>query len=139
MPGYSLKYKFIESSPHTIQYIMPGTTIVNEMSPVVLVCPVVFLVHHHRVQAIARLLHGHLCVHALDPRLTITQVGLKACDPLLNLPALSHQAGRHHLKLQPRHQPRYRHSQSQSHHLHLQIYLAGHFKVFQTIFFCFFF
>ena len=41
---------------------------------------------------------------------TITQVGLKAPAPLLDLPALSHQAGRHHLKLQLRHQPWYRHS-----------------------------
>ena len=45
------------------------------------------------------LLHGHLFVCALDPRHTITQVGLKAPNPLLVLPALSHQAGRHHLKL----------------------------------------
>ena len=60
------------------------------MSPVVMVCPAVSLVHHHSVQAVAQLLHGHHFVHALHPRLTITQIGLKACDPLLDLPALSH-------------------------------------------------
>ena len=54
------------------------------MSPVVLVCPVVSLVHHHGVQAVALLLHGHLLVHALDPQLTITQIGLKAPNPLLD-------------------------------------------------------
>ena len=54
------------------------------MSPVVLVCPVVSLVHHHGVQAVALLLHGHLLEHALDPRLTIMQVGLKAPNPLLD-------------------------------------------------------
>ena len=68
------------------------------------------LVHHLSVQAVALLLHEHLFVHALDPRLTISQVGLKAPNPLLNLPTLSHQAGRHHLKLQLRHQPLYVHS-----------------------------
>ena len=55
------------------------------MSPAVLVIPVVSLGHHHGVQAIALLLHGHILVNALDPQLTITQVGLKAPDPLLNL------------------------------------------------------
>ena len=54
------------------------------MSPVVLVCPVVSLMHHHGVQAVALLLHGHLLVHTLDPQLTITQVGLKAPKPLLD-------------------------------------------------------
>ena len=80
------------------------------MSPVVLVCPVVSLVHHHGVQAVALLLHGHLLVHAVDPRLTITQAGLKAPNPLLDHPALSHQAGKHHLKLQLRHLLWYGHS-----------------------------
>ena len=94
------------------------------MSPVVLVCPAVSLVHHHSVQAVAQLLHGHLFVHAHDPRLTITQVGLKACDPLFELPALSHQAGRHHLKLQLRHKPWYGHS------------LAGLSKISQTLLVC---
>ena len=58
-----------------------------------LVFPVLSLVHHLSVQAVALLLHGHLFVHALDPRLTITQFGLKAPNPLLDLAALSHQAG----------------------------------------------
>ena len=80
------------------------------MSPVVLVCLVVSLVHHHGVQAVALLLHGHLLVYALDPCFTIRQVGLKACNPRLDLPALSHQTGRHHLKLQLGHQPWYWHS-----------------------------
>ena len=62
------------------------------MSPLVMVCPVVSLVHHHGVQAVALLLHGHLLVHALDPRLTITQVCLKAPNLLLDHPTLSHQA-----------------------------------------------
>ena len=57
------------------------------MSPVVLVCPVVSLVHHHGVQAVDLLLHGHLLVPTLHPRLTITQVGLKARNPLLDHPA----------------------------------------------------
>ena len=56
------------------------------MSPVVLVCPVVSLVHHHVVQAVALLLHGHLLVHALDPQLNITQVGMKAPNPFLDHP-----------------------------------------------------
>ena len=80
------------------------------MSPVVLVCLVVSLVHHHGVQAVALLLYGHLLVYALDPCLTIMQDGLKARNPCLDLPALSHQSGRHHLKLQLGHQPRYGHS-----------------------------
>ena len=70
------------------------------MSPVVLVCLLVSLVHHHDVQAVVLLLHGHLLVYALDPFFTKRQVGLKAGNPRLNLPALSHQAGRHHLKIQ---------------------------------------
>ena len=57
------------------------------MSPEGLVCPIVSLVHHHGVKAVALLLHGHLLVHALDPRLTITQVGLKAPNLLLDHPA----------------------------------------------------
>ena len=57
---------------------------------VVLVFPVVSLVHH---------LAG-LFGCALDPHLTIAQVGLKAPDPLIYLPALAHQAERHHLNLQ---------------------------------------
>ena len=61
------------------------------MSPVVLVCPVVSLVHHHGVQAVALRLDGHLRLHAFDPRLTITQVDLKAPNHLLAHPALSHQ------------------------------------------------
>ena len=81
-----------------------------DVTPVVLVFPVVSLVHHHSVQAVALLLHGHLFVRALDPRLTILQVGLKAPDPLLDLPDLSHQAERHHLKLQLQHKPWYGHS-----------------------------
>ena len=60
-----------------------------DVTRVLLVFPVVSLVHH---------LAG-LFGCALDPRLTIAQVGLKAPDPLLDLPALSHQAGKHHLKL----------------------------------------
>ena len=63
------------------------------MLPVVLVCPVVSLMHHHGVQAVALLLNGHLLVYALDPRLTNTQVGLKAPNPLHDHLALSHQAG----------------------------------------------
>ena len=63
----------------------------------------------HTVQAVALLLHGQLFECALDPRLTIPQVGLKAPYPLLDLPALSHQAGRHHLKLQLGDQPLYGH------------------------------
>ena len=58
-----------------------------------MVFPVVSLVHHLNVQAVALLLHGHLFLHALDPSLTITQSGLKAPNPLLDLAALSHQAG----------------------------------------------
>ena len=78
------------------------------------------------LQAIALLVHEHLFVCALDPCLTITQVGLKAPDPFLDLPALSHQAGRHHLKLQLRHQPWYVHS------------LAGLSQVSQTLLVCLF-
>ena len=59
------------------------------MSPVVLVCLVVSLVHHHGVQAVALLLPGHLLVYALDPCFTIRQVGLKARNPRLDLSALS--------------------------------------------------
>ena len=92
-----------------------------------LVFPVMSLVHHHSVQAVALLLHGHLLVCALDTRLTITQVGLSAPNPLLDLPALSHQAGRHHLKLQLRHQPWYGHS------------LAGLSKVSKILLVCCFF
>ena len=62
------------------------------------------------LQAVALLLHKHLFVCALDTPLTITQVGLKAPDPLLDLPALSHKTGRHHPKLQLQHQPWYVHS-----------------------------
>ena len=47
--------------------------------------------------------------------------GVLCPDPLLDLPALSHQAGGHHLKLQFRHQPWYGHS------------LAGLSKVSQTL------
>ena len=79
-----------------------------DVTGVVLVFPVVPLCTI--LQVVALLPHEHLFVCALDPCLTITQVGLKAPDPLLNLPALSHQAGRHHLKLQVRHQPWYVHS-----------------------------
>ena len=57
-----------------------------------LVFPVLSLVHNLSVQAVALLLHEHLFVRALDPPLTITEVGLKTPNPLLNLPALSHQA-----------------------------------------------
>ena len=57
------------------------------MPPVVLVWPVVSLMHHHGVHAVALLLHGHLLVHALDPQLTNMQVGLKAPNPLLDHPA----------------------------------------------------
>ena len=57
------------------------------MSSEVQVCPIVSLVHHHCEKAVALLLHGHLLVHALDPRLTITQVGLKAPNLLLDHPA----------------------------------------------------
>ena len=88
---------------------------------------------HSSVQAVALLLQGHLLVHALDPCLTMMQVGLKAHDPLLHLPALSHQAGRHHLKLQPGHQPRYGHSQPRRHHLHL--HLAGLLKCLKLYYF----
>ena len=56
-----------------------------------MVCPVVFLAHHHGVQAVALLLYGHLLVHALDPQLTIKQVDLMAPNPLLDHPTLSHQ------------------------------------------------
>ena len=70
-----------------------------------LVFPVVSLVHHLSVQAVALLLHGQLFECALDTPLTIMQDGLKAPDPLLDCPALSHQTGRHDLKLQLRHQP----------------------------------
>ena len=79
------------------------------------------------VQAVAMLLHGQLLVHALDPRLTITHVGLKAPDPLLDLPARSYEAGRHHLKLQLRHPLQVGHSK------------AGLSKVSQTFLFCWWF
>ena len=95
-----------------------------DVTCVVLVFPVVSGVHHLSVQAVALLLHGQLFVCALDPRLTITQVGLKAPDPLLNLPVLSHQAGRHHLKLQFQHQPWY------------GLTLAGLSRVPQTLLVC---
>ena len=62
------------------------------MSSLMMVCPVVSFVYHHGVQAVALLLPGHLLVHALDPWLTITQVGLKAPNPLHDHPALYHQA-----------------------------------------------
>ena len=86
--------------------------------------PAVSLVHHHSVQVVALLLYGHLFVHALYPRLTITQLGLKACDPLRELPALSHQAGRHHLKLQTRHQSLYWHSQPRQYGLRWLKYIS---------------
>ena len=82
---------------------LPMSRVYIDVTPVVLVFPVVSLVHHHSVQAL--LLHGHLFVRALDPRLTILQVGLNAPDPLLDLPAMSQQAGRPHIKLQLRHKP----------------------------------
>ena len=104
---------------------LPMSKVKLDVTRVVLVFPVVSLVHHHSVQAVSLLLHGHLFVRALDPRLTITQVGLKAPDPLLDLPAQSHQAGRHHLKLQLRHKPWYGHS------------LAGLSKVSQTLLVCY--
>ena len=94
------------------------------MSPVVLVCLVVSLVHHHGVQAVALMLHGHLLVYALDPCFTIRQVGLKARNARLDFPALSHHAGRHHLNLQLQHKPCYGHS------------LAGLSKVSQTLVAC---
>ena len=64
------------------------STVKQDVTRVVLIFPVVSLVYHHSVQAVALLLHEHLFVHALDPCLTITQVGLKAPDTLLDLPAL---------------------------------------------------
>ena len=100
----------------------------NRVVPLLPVCPLCTI-----LQAVSLLLHEHLFVCALDPRLTITQVGLKAPDPLLDLPSLSHQAGRYHLKFQVRHQPQYWHS------------LAGllqFLKLFQFVsifFFCLFF
>ena len=97
------------------------------MSPVVLVCLVVSHVHHHGVQSVALLLHGHFLVYAIDPCFTNRQVGL-------DLPALSHQTGRHHLKLQLGHQPRYGHSYLQRHHLNF--HLAELLKVSQTFQFC---
>ena len=78
------------------------------MSPVALVCPVVSLLHHHGVQAVALLLQGQLLVHVHDPCLTIRQVSLKTCNLLIDLPAPPHQAGIQHLKLQIRHQPQHR-------------------------------
>ena len=106
------------------------------MLSVVLVCPVASLVHHHDVQAVALLLHGLLLVHALDPRLTITQVGMKAPNSLLDHLALSHQAGKHHFKLQLRHQLWYGHSLARiskvSHTLQF-------FLVFSLVFFLFIF
>ena len=67
-----------------------------DVTRIVLVFPVVSLVaqvvHHLSVQAVALLMHGHLFVHALDPRLTIMQVGLKAPNlSLTSLPCLTRQ------------------------------------------------
>ena len=86
------------------------------MSPVVELGQVTSLVQYHGVQAVARLLLGHLFTHNLDPCLTITKIGRKAPHPF-QLPAPHCQAGRRQLKL------------------HCHLHLAGIFNVSQTLLF----